>query len=376
MARTKYKKKTIRGHEYYFHRLYHKNLLKPKDLYGKTIKELEDKIRKELQRLDNNMDNTNILFGEYFKLWLYDIKAPHLKKTTFSRYRDIYNNHIVKSDLVYKKVSSLKLHTIQSYYNNLFNNGMSNSMLKQIHKLIGSCIRYAYDNNIITKDFTRGLVIPKNEEEENNINPFTLEEQKAFENAIKGEFYEVLFLTALYSGLRRGELLALTWNDIDFTNKTINVNKTIYRYRESKGVYKNIIQAPKTKNSKRLVDIPQKLVDILMDHKVKQHEIYIKSFKSWINKYNLVFPNTKGGYINTATPGTLLSRILKINNIKHRRFHDLRHTYATRLFELGVNAKTVQTLMGHSDIRITLNTYTHVLEEVKKDSVSKLDSLF
>lgn len=375
MAKTKYKTKVKNGYTYYFYRIYHDNLIKPKDVYDRTVKGLESKIKAELNKLDNNIDNVDIKFIDFFKTWLYDVKAINLKPTTFTKYEDLYNNHIKNSIIANKKIKNIKLHDIQLYYNSLAKEGYSSSMLKQIHKLIAPCISYAYDNNIILKDFTKGLVIPKIEDKEKEINPFTLEEQKAFIEAIKGHSYEVLFLTALFTGLRRGELLALTWDDIDFNNNTININKSLGRYRVY-GKFQNIIQEPKTKNAIRTVDIPSKLIPRLKQHRTKQKELTLKSARAWENKHNLVFPSIKNGdYINISSPGINLKRILTKHNIRQIRFHDLRHTYATRLFELDVNPKTVQMLLGHSNISITLNIYTHVMKDIKKDSIDKLNEL-
>ncbi|KQB76630.1 integrase, partial [Clostridium butyricum] len=144
--------------------------------------------------------------------------------------------------------------------NSLIKKGKSVNSIKNLNKIIAPCIRYAFDNNIIIKDFSRSIVLPREKEEEKlakvkKVQPFTLEEQKKFVKAIDGHDLEMLFLTALNTGLRQGELLALTWKDIDFKNNTIRVNKTV-KYisdvsKEGRGACRMTKQTPKSESSKK-----------------------------------------------------------------------------------------------------------------------------
>ena len=384
MAKTIYKKKIKNGKEYYFFRLRHKNLRKPKDIYAPTEKELKEKIKNITKDLDNNIKDTKEYFDTFFTEWLFNIRFLKLKETSKNIYESIYRVYIKKCELSDIKVNELCVSDIQKYYNNLIKKGATPHTVVQIHKLINPFIRYLYDNDIIIKDFTRAIQLPKDDEKTklekaDRINPFTLEEQKKFIQIIKGDDYEVLYLTALYSGLRRGELLALTWNDINFEKAYIDVNKTMSVVsevsEEGRGDSKIIVQTPKTKGSVRRVDIPASLVNVLRRYKIKQAETILKSNGKYKSD-NLVFANRKGQYLAPSYVTRKLKIILIDNDMKVRRFHDLRHTYATRLFELGENPKTVQTLLGHSNIGTTLNTYTHVLDKSRSKTVSKLDNLF
>ncbi|WP_261776569.1 site-specific integrase [Clostridium botulinum] len=188
----------------------------------------------------------------------------------------------------------------------------------------------------------------------------------------------MLFVTALYSGLRQGELFALTWNDINFEKAYIDVNKT-YRYiadvtRTGRTGGYSSIQTPKTPKSIRKVPIPQFLIKMLLQYRNEQRLLKIK-YADVYEDHNLVFCNKLGAYLVDSTVGRQYKIILTNNNIPLRKFHDMRHTFATRLFELGEEPKTVQELLGHSTVSITLNTYTHVLESVKQQAISKLDEL-
>lgn len=379
MAKTIYKKKIKNGKEYYFYRLRHKNLKNPKDLYGSTVRELEEKIRDLKNELNNNITDNKEFFGVFFKDWLYNTHMNNKKAATKERYDGIYRNYIDNSPIYYIKLKDLEPSDIQNYYNDLVSNGKSISVINNLHKLIAPCIRYANISNRILKDFSKAIVLPKtsqNLSKSNDVIPFTLNEQLRFIEAIKGTDLEMLFITALDTGLRQGELFALTWNDIDLKNKAIYVNKTFKRVKNTDtGEYENIIQTPKTKKSIRVVPLPAHLIDKLRQYEIQQKELRIKVANLYEDN-NLVFCNCFGRYLDSGNILKKFKKILKENDIPVRKFHDLRHTYATRLFELGEDPKTVQVLLGHSNISITLDTYTHVLDSLKDNAISKLNDLY
>lgn len=384
MPKSIYRKRVINGTEYFFYRLRHDNLRKPKDLYARTEKELKAKIKKLNYELDHNIQSNKNSFGVFFSEWLFDIKFMEIKPSTKIKYETVYRNHIKNSEISDIKIKELTSKDIQIYYNNLIKKGKSTTLVKTIHKLIAPCIKYAYNNDFIIKDFTGSLIIPKETEKdklnkESSVIPFTLEEQKEFIKAIKGNKFEALFITALNSGLREGELLALTWNDINLKEKYINVNKNLGVVTEvskdGRGASKLEVQTPKTKKGKRQVSIPNFLVSTLKEYKKEQVKNRLKLANKYTNN-NLVFCDEYGNYLNRDKVTYQYKKLLKESKIKTRKFHDLRHTYATRLFELGEQARTVQELLGHSDVSVTLNTYTHVLDDMKEKAVSKLDNLF
>lgn len=379
MAKTIYKKKIKNGKEYYFYRLRHKNLKNPKDIYGSTVKELEEKIKDLKNELNNNITDNRALFGAFFKDWLYNTHMADKKAATKERYDGIYRNYIENSPIYNIKLKDLEPSHIQNYYNDLVSNGKSISVINNLNKLIAPCIRYANISNRILKDFSKAIVLPKinqNISKSNDVIPFTLDEQLKFIEAIKGNDLEMLFITALDTGLRQGELFALTWNDIDLKNKIIYVNKTFKRVKNTDtGEYENIIQSPKTKKGIRVVPIPYHLIDKLNRHRLNQKALKLKVANLYEDN-NLVFSNTFGKYLDSGNVLKKFKKILKDNDIPTRKFHDLRHTYATRLFELGEEAKTVQELLGHSNISITLDTYTHVLDSLKGNAISKLNDLY
>ncbi|EGS9999211.1 site-specific integrase [Clostridium perfringens] len=384
MARTTYKKKMKNGKEYYFFRLRHKNLKSPRDLYGNTVKELDKKIKDLTFELDHGVQNNKECFENFFESWLFEVNFINKKPSTKERYEGLYRNYIKDSSISSINIKDINQTDIQKYYNALVKKGISVSTIKQLHKIIAPSLRYAYNNNLIIKDFTKAIILPTEKEEVklksmNKINPLTLEEQQIFIEAIKGHELEVLFLTALNTGMRQGELFALTWNDIDFNSNTISINKTA-KYvaqvdREGRGKYSVLVQTPKTISSIRTIPIPVFLKDKLKQYKTIQSKNRLRLANIYQNN-SLVFCNTYGKYLDSSRVRKDFNKILINNQLQARKFHDLRHTFATRLFELGENPKKVQTILGHSRISTTLDIYTHVLESSKESISSKLDDLY
>lgn len=394
MAKTIYKKKIKNSKEYYFYRLRHKNLLKPKDIYATTVKELESKIKAIKNELDNDIVDNKETFEHFFYNWLFDVKFLEIKQSTQERYEILYRKYIKDSDISKIKVKNISLVDIQSFYAKLLKDTTSVSCIVNIHKLIAPCIRYAYANNVIIKDFTKSIVLPKENEKtkldrENTVQPFTLDEQKRFIKAIKGHELEMLFLTDLNTGMRQGELFALTWNDINFDECYIDVNKsakgvTQLSKEDGRGHWITIIQTPKTKGSIRKIPISQNLSNRLKQYRLQQlqHKLQLGNL---YQDNNLVFCTANGKYLNSSNVLKRFNNVIKSMNdneldknklISKKRFHDLRHTYATRLFELGEAPKTVQELLGHSNISTTLDVYTHVLNDMKENATLKLDNLY
>lgn len=381
MAKTTYLKRTINGVDYFYKRLRHKNLKGYKDIYAPTVKELDAKIKAVVNELDHGITNNKEYFGSFLHEWLYNTHLVNKKPSTKERYDSIYRIYIEDSSIYSIKLKDLSPSDIQSYYKELASSGKSIAAITNLHKLIAPCIRYAYDNNRIIKDFSRAIVLPKDTEEKklnkvSEVKPFSIEEQKLFIGAIAGHELEMLFITALNTGLRQGELFALTWKDIDFDNNCIKVNKSFKGVKNiDTGKYENITQTPKTDKSIRNVPMSVQLANKLKQYRLSQKALKLKMGNLYEDN-TLVFCNRYGKYYNSSNVLKRFKKIVIEIGLQDRKFHDLRHTYATRLFELGEEAKTVQEILGHSNISITLDTYTHVSDSMKKRAVQKLGELY
>lgn len=211
------------------------------------------------------------------------------------------------------------------------------------------------------------------------IEAFTVDEQTKFIKSLKKHRHKALIILVLGTGLRIGEVLALRWSDIDFDDSTVSISKIFKRVHlvntNSEKKTEILELEPKTKSSKRTIPIPLKVLKELKSHKSRQ-AIEKLSAGEIYNDNNLVFPNEMGEPTDTRNLTRSYERALKKADIKYKNFHTLRHTYATRLFESGVPLKTVQVLLGHSNIKTTADIYTHVMPNEKIKAVEKLNKLF
>lgn len=378
MGRKSYRKKEKNGTEYYFFRL-HNAPNKPRDLYGKSVKELDKKIRDAKMEMSGTKSASNLTFGVFFKSWLYDTNLVNKKPSTKELYDSIYRIHIEKSPIVDIKMKNLKVDDIQTWYNLAHKNGTSTNSIKKINKLVAPSIRFASQTGEIIRDFSKLVIIPEDLNSnvgEIDLRPISKADQEIFEKALEGERYEALYKTALYTGMRQGELFALRWTDIDLKESVISVTKTYKVVKDiDSGEYYGVDGTPKSKAGGRIVPIPTLLTDYLKKYRSQQIETLL-SYGVKFKPDMLVFHDDTFDYLNASNVRKNLKIVLTRCGLEDRRFHDLRHTYATRLFELGESAKAVQTILGHADIAVTMNTYTHVSSSAGAASANKLNSIY
>lgn len=357
--------------------------VKRKSFYGKTKKEVKEKM--ETYKLLNPINKAAIneyTVATWFNYWLWNIKKRDIKPKTFERYECIYRNYIKGSEIANIPLYKFKLNNLQAYYNRLSDNGKSPSIIKTINEKLKSSMIDAEKNGYIEKNYCQLVNLPKEKRKEKKIEVFSVDQQNDFLEIIKGHEFEILFLLALGTGLRRGELLALRWSDIDFENKTINVDSNIqqayiFEDEETKRLEK-IEQEPKTINSFRTVPIPSKVLDKLQEHKQKQEQYKLAFQERYIDN-DFVICDKYGKALDVKRPTRMFYSIQKKMGIPEDekiKFHGLRKTYATRLFEKEVPPKTVQMLLGHSEISITLDIYTQVMENKKVEAIEKIDDIF
>jgi integrase len=175
---------------------------------------------------------------------------------------------------------------------------------------------------------------------------------------------------ALLTGMREGELLALRWSDINFEQQYLQVRHTVRRI-PGHGLTEG---EPKSDSSRRKIVLSPLLVDVLRQHRLRQLEAKLRVGPVW-EEHDLVFCNNRGKYMDNPDLLKRFGRLLKAAGLPHMHFHDLRHSTATFLLAMGVHAKIAQELLGHSNIAITLNIYSHVLPSLQKDAVDKLSNL-
>ena len=204
----------------------------------------------------------------------------------------------------------------------------------------------------------------------------TQEEQASLIQALDGEYYRAMILTYLYAGLRMGEGIPLQWSDIELVKRTIRVNKkAIVRHDYKNHTAKQEIQNfCKTKSSKRTVVITAGLVAILAEHKEVMKQRAAALGEEW-SEDSLVFKNTRGNIVYSRNLQESLYKVYKKAGIEGATMHTLRHTYATRCFEAGVEIKAVSEQLGHKNVKTTYNIYVHLLENTKVREIDKLSEI-
>ncbi|MCH3962940.1 MAG: site-specific integrase [Clostridium sp.] len=354
-----------------------------KEFYGKSKKEAEKLKNQYLNDLNSGIkiNSQNITLNQLMHLWLFEIIKQKIKSSSFEKYEGLYRNYIKDSKIGVLKICELKSIQIQRYYNQLYKKGKSSNLIKNINKLLKQFLNYSVDEGYIIKSPCVGkkIFIPGTANIiKEEIKIFTNDEIYRLKKTLATSRLKCLVLTALATGLRQGELLALTWDDIDINNMEITVNKTIKRVKviesDDTRQTKTLIQKPKTESSNRIVPIPSKLIPILKQHQLAQKLEKIKSGDSYEDN-NLVFATALGKPTDAKNLFRSYKNLLIKANIEHKKFHCLRHTYATKLFEAGTPLKTVQALLGHSNIKTTADIYTHVMPKQKINAVEKLNDI-
>lgn len=339
--------------------------IKYKYLYSKSLSELKEKML--CAYAETGISSQNICektLKELCNEWLASAKL-RVKKSSYCCYEKLINKHILPyfENISYNELSTpvineFTAHKLKCGRANGFG-GLSTKSVHDILVVMRSVARYAeYEYGY--KNPMRNISTPKSECKEAKI--FNKEERSKLQNYLKNNLTEsnLGILLTMYSGLRIGELCALTWGDVDVESETIRISRTLQRIYDCSGNNKTsvVITSPKSKTSVREIPVPAFILDILKLNKLSDN-CYVLSGKT-----------------SPIEPRTMQNRfkaILKECGIRSANFHLIRHTYATVCIESGFDAKTVSELLGHSNVNITLNRYVHSSMAMKKKCVDKLN---
>ena len=338
-----------------------------KNVLGKTQAEVKEKLAKaieESKKLDI-VRSDEYTVAEWLRLWYELYAKPNIRPTTADNYHRSIESHVIPriGEIKLKQITS---RDIQKMYKDLQENGrlrkskkqqngLSNATVRGIHMMLHNALDRAVKERLILRNPTEDCIIPKIQKQEMKI--LHPEDMKAYLEAADKRGVLPMFYLELVTGIRKGELTALLWSDLDEERRTISVSKQAVGDRN-----RNVtISRPKTENSVRKISIPESAVELLR----QEHEKHPDN--PWM------FPSTKTGEMyHPDSIAKLHEKILRDTGLEHIRFHDLRHTFATMALQNGVDVKTVSSMLGHYDAGFTLRTYTHATRQMQEQAAEKM----
>ena len=341
-----------------------------KNVLGKTQAEVKEKLAKaieESKKLDI-VRSDEYTVAEWLRLWYELYAKPNIRPTTADSYHRGIELHVIPriGEIKLKKLTS---RDIQKMYKDLQENGrlrksqkrekpgLSNSTVRGIHMMLHNALDRAVKERLILRNPTEDCIIPKIQKQEMKI--LHPEDMKAYLEAADKRGVLPMFYLELVTGIRKGELTALLWSDLDEERRTVSVSKQAVEDRN-----RNVtISRPKTENSVRKISIPQSAVELLR----QEHKNHPDN--PWM------FPSPRTGEMyHPDSIAKLHEKILRDTGLEHIRFHDLRHTFATMALQNGVDVKTVSSMLGHYDAGFTLRTYTHATRQMQEQAAEKMGS--
>ena len=359
---------------------------KRKSFSGRTKGEVRAKRREYDAAVANGTycEPTKLTVGEWLGYWLKEFKYRYVEPSSYDFYESKVRVHLIPN-IGSVRLQELNTLQIQSMINILVMK-LSATTIQNIHLTLNQALEKAVDIGYISKNPAKQCTLPKKKKDK-KYKAFKQEEiSKIMKSINYDNSFGVIVMLAFATGLREGEILALTWEDFDFENKCVSINKALSHIKvrdeigepikvDNKNIGQLIVKQPKTESSIRVMPLPANIIPILKKHKLKTAEINLRNGIP-VNDENLAFPTSKGTKIYPNNLCVQWKRFLKRAGVNYLTFHSIRHTYTTILTEKGGSIKTIQELLGHSSISTTLDIYTHVSGDLKKSTVSKLNDIF
>ena len=341
-------------------------------IYGKTRAEVRKKLTDTLAKIDQEqfIEKTDMTVGEWLTIWQRDY-IGNVKRGTAVNY-ELHLRLYILPVLSEVKLSDLKTPMIQKVYNSLINEkGLSPKTVKNAHGCLHKALSVAVKIGYIAKNPSEACILPKINQAE--IQPFDTPEINKLLETVKGHEHEALIKTALFTGMRSGELCGLTWDCVDFENEVIHVEKQLVQTRKKGQKYR----FGTLKNGKTRVIAPAPyIMQVLKKHKIAQAEQRLLMGDLWNEgKFpGLVFNHPDGSHYSQPTIWKEFQNILAAAGLEHHRVHDLRHTFAVNSIMAGDDIKTLQENMGHYSAAFTLDRYGHMTDTMRRESANRMQA--
>lgn len=332
---------------------------KRKVKYSKTQKVVKDWLLSQREALHKGIwvENDKITLAEFIDRYMNDVASHTLRPGSLQAYESLIRTHI-EPELGQIRLLNLRPDHLQNFYSGELNRGLSPGTVKHMHAIIHRCLKQALRWGLVNRNVADLVDSPSPKPRPPQV--LSLEQVKKFLGAIREDRLYALYVLAISTGMREGELLGLMWEDVDFFSGTVHVRHSLQQLT-GKGL---VLKEPKTEKSKRSIAVPGFTLDALWEHKEKTG-----------GNVGFVFCTSNH---TPVSPRSLLydfKRHLKENNLPNMRFHDLRHTSATLLLSEGVHPKVVQEMLGHSRINMTMDIYSHVMPDIQREAADKMNDM-
>lgn len=345
--------------------------------YGRTRTEANDKLQAALAAVRSGLPvpTDKLTVADYLDDWLTGARRA-LRPSTAGTYERHIRLHILPA-LGRLPVARVRPEQLDRLYAGLLAKGLSRTTVQHVHAILRRSLSQATRRGVIARNPTDLVDPPGRDHPEMQV--LSLNQARALLAAAKSARHvglEALYVLALTTGMRRGELLALRWADVDVARRALTVTGTLQRVKRADGTSVLERAQPKTKTSMRRIPLTSTAADALTRHERRHEHQRAIAGTEWINS-GLVFTNERGGPME---PRNLIARsfapLLTDAGIPHIRFHDLRHTAATLMAAQGVHTKVVSEVLGHASVGITLDLYSHVTASMGEQAVVAMEALF
>lgn len=343
-------------------------------IYANTLNEVRTKLRNEQYEDEKeiNVVTKDVILDEWYKIWLNTCKS-NCRDSTKEAYAINYNR--VKEDLGWRKITSLNLIIMQNAINKL----CSDNARKNSKKILVDMLNKAIDTNLLTKNYAKQIntVLTKEGKKEKRV--LTIQETELFLKEARGTFYYNLYVLALETGMRIGELCGLRWDDIDFKKKVLYVNRTLVYFRKD-GKYVFEIHDTKTANGKRPIPLTTSAMNALKKQRIQKQEILFKGNEAEEQYKNLVFVTRNNRPTQQFIVQECMNATVRKIQKTHPEFelfspHSMRHSFATRAIENGLKPKTLSKILGHATLQMTMDLYCHVTEDTLMSEMQKMEKM-
>lgn len=332
-------------------------------VYGATRAIAHDLLTAGLRQTQQGVIGSPQLTGTFLNSWITDTVRPTLRPRTYERYAGIVTKYLVPS-LGNVPLARLTPQHVARLHAQLA--GMHPATLSYVHAVLRSALAQAVEWRLIERNPASLVKPPRIPHQE--MQSLNRDQVHTFLDAVAGDALEALFVLAVTSGMRLGELLGLQWNALDLSEGTAHVQRSLTRVQ-----HEWWLTEPKTSSSRRAVALTDRAVTALQAHRVQQARDRIAAGPGWTD-HNLVFTDDWGEPLfGSHITERRLRPILRRAGLPSIRFHDLRHTAATLLLSAGVNPRIAATMLGHSSVQITLDRYSHVSDTMVREAARRID---